>query len=102
MPILSTVDEVKRYIEMRISAGGSTEKDIFTSEAVDLIYRCSQGIPRLINNLCDNAMISAFLSDTRTIDREIIEEVAENLDLLPDRDLRPAVPDGSRPGGPQS
>jgi len=85
MPILSTVDEVKRYIQTRISTGGSVENGIFTSGAVDLIYQCSRGIPRLVNNLCDNAMISAFSSDTRLIDREIIEEVAENLDLLPDR-----------------
>ena len=85
MPILSTVDEVKQYIQMRMSAGGSVENDIFTSGAVDLIYHCSQGNPRLVNNLCDNAMISAFMSDTRSIDREIIVEVAENLDLLPDR-----------------
>ncbi len=102
MPILSTVDEVKRYIQMRISTAGSVEKDIFTSEAVDLIYQCSQGIPRLINNLCDNAMISAFSSDTRSIDREIIEEVAENLDLLPDLDVLLAGADVSRVGGSRS
>ena len=85
MPILSTSDEVKQYIQTRISTAGSAQNGIFTSGAVDLIYQCSQGIPRLVNNLCDNAMISAFSSDTRSIDREIIEEVAENLDLLPDR-----------------
>jgi general secretion pathway protein A len=88
MPVLSTVDEVKRYIQMRMSTGGSDENDIFTPEAVDLIYQCSQGIPRLVNNLCDNAMISAYSSETRSIDRAIIDEVAENLDLLPDRDAR--------------
>jgi len=99
MPILSTVDEVKQYIQMRISAAGSGETDIFTSEAVDLIYRCSQGIPRLVNNLCDNAMIAAFLSDTRSIGREIVEEVAENLDLLPDRNVRRAGADESGASG---
>jgi general secretion pathway protein A len=87
MPIVSTVEEAEQYIQTRISTGGSVENDIFTTEAVDLIYQCSQGIPRLINNLCDNAMISAFASETRSIDRQIIEEVAENLDLLPDRDV---------------
>ena len=102
MPILTSVDEVKRYIQMRISTGGSVEKDIFTSGAIDLIHQCSQGIPRLINNLCDNAMISAFQSDTRSIDREIIEEVAENLDLLPDRDVRFAGAEMSRASGSRS
>lgn len=103
MPVLSTVDEVKRYIQMRISTGGgSLEKDIFSPEAVDLIYQCSQGIPRLINNLCDNAMISAFSLDTRSIDREIIEEVAENLDLLPDLDVLLGSAEVSRVSGPRS
>ena len=101
MPILSSTDEVKRYIETRISTGGSVGNDIFTSEAIDLIYRCSQGIPRLINNLCDNAMISAFSSNTRSIDRKVIEEVAENLDLLPDRDV-PLAAEATRVTGAPS
>jgi general secretion pathway protein A len=96
MPILSTVDEVERYIQMRISAGGSVQKDIFTAEAVDLIYQCSQGIPRSINNLCENAMLAAFASETRSIDRQIIEEVAENLDLLPDGGVLPRSSEESR------
>lgn len=102
MPIVSTVDEVKQYIQMRISTAGSVENDIFNAEAVDLIYQCSQGIPRLINNLCDNAMIAAFTSESRSIDREIIEEVAENLDLLPDRDLLLARAELSRVSGSRS
>jgi general secretion pathway protein A len=95
MPILSTSDEVKQYIQTRMSTGGSVETDIFTPEAVDLIYKCSQGIPRLINNLCDNAMISAFSSETRSIDRKIIEEVAENLDLLREVDVPLAAAENS-------
>ena len=99
MPILSTVEEVNQYIQTRISTGGSVDNDIFTPEAVDLINQCSKGVPRLINNLCDNAMISAFLADTRSIDREIIEEVAENLDLLPYRDVPGAGIEASRASG---
>lgn len=102
MPTLSTLDEVNRYIQTRISTGGSTDNEIFSPEAVDLIYQCSQGIPRLINNLCDNAMISAFSSETRSIDREIVEEVARNLDLLPERDAPPTGPNAGRVGAPRS
>lgn len=102
MPILSSVEEVNRYIQTRISTGGSVENDIFTPEAVDVIFKCSQGIPRLINNLCDNAMISAFSSETRSIDRDIIEEVAENLDLWPDRDVLLTGAEMSRFSGSRS
>lgn len=86
MPVLPDAGEVDRYICQRLSISGCAEPDIFRPEAVDFIYQCSEGIPRLINNLCDNAMISAFASDMRTIGRDIIEEVADNLDLLPERD----------------
>jgi general secretion pathway protein A len=102
VPILSSADEVDQYIQKRISIGGAAEKDIFSPEAVDLIYECSQGIPRLINNLCDNAMIVAFSSDTQSIGREIIQEVAENLDLLPEHDTPLASAEASRAGGPRS
>jgi hypothetical protein len=59
---------------------------MFTPQAVDFIFQCSEGIPRNINNLCDNAMIAAYSNGERTISRRIIEEVAENLDLLPRTD----------------
>jgi len=43
--------------------GGGSE--IFTPEAVDHIFRCSEGIPRNINNLCDNAMLAAYSAGER-------------------------------------
>ncbi|HMO82291.1 MAG TPA: AAA family ATPase [Pyrinomonadaceae bacterium] len=86
MPVLPNVDEVTRYITERLMISGSSKNDIFSREAIDFVYQCSEGIPRLINNLCDNAMIAAFAANERTITREMIEEVADNLDLLPDKD----------------
>jgi hypothetical protein len=51
---------------------------------MEFILQCSGGIPRQINNLCDNAMLYAYSADTRTVDRTIVEDVAANLDMLPD------------------
>ena len=51
--------------------------------AVDFIFRCSEGIPRQINNLCDNALLAGFAAGAETIGRDIVEEVAETFDLLP-------------------
>lgn len=87
MPVLPNVDEVRRYISERLSIAGNTGSDVFLPEAVDFIFQCSEGIPRLINNLCDNAMIAAFAADSHTVDRDIVEEVADNLDLLPNREV---------------
>lgn len=86
MPALKNVQEVKRYIGERLLIGGAKEPNIFSPYAIDYIYQCSEGIPRLINNLCDNAMIAAYASGEQIISRSMIESVAANLDLLPDVD----------------
>ena len=85
MPALPNVSEVERYITQRLSIAGSSQPNIFSPGAIDFIFQCSEGIPRQINNLCDNAMIAAYASNEQTIGRSIIEEVADNLDLLPDK-----------------
>jgi general secretion pathway protein A len=80
------VDEVDRYITERLMIAGSDQPSIFTPGAVDFIFKCSEGIPRQINNICDNAMLAAYSAGELAIGREIIEAVAENLDLLPDNE----------------
>jgi general secretion pathway protein A len=83
---LPNVDEVERYLTERLLIAGSEQPNIFTPGAIDLIFQCSEGIPRQINNLCDNALISAYAAGEQVISRQIIEEVADNLDLLPRKD----------------
>jgi general secretion pathway protein A len=83
MHSLPTVEEVERYITERLLIAGSEQPNIFTPGAVDYLYQCSEGIPRQINNLCDNSMLSAYAAGQLIIGRQIIEEVADNLDLLP-------------------
>lgn len=78
------VDEVSRYITERLLIAGADDPSLFTQGAVDLIYQCSEGIPRNINNICDNAMLTAYAAGERLIGRQIIEDVAENLDLIPE------------------
>lgn len=85
MHVFPDADEVGRYITERLLISGAEEPNIFTPEAIDLIYRCSEGIPRQINNICDNAMLTAYALGEENITRETIEKVADNLDLLPQR-----------------
>ena len=80
---LPNADEIERYITERLLIAGSNEPNIFTPGALDFILQCSEGIPRQINNLCDNAMLAAYAAGEQIIGRQIIEEVADNLDLLP-------------------
>jgi general secretion pathway protein A len=87
---LPNVEETVRYIASRLSvAGAARAADIFSPGAIDYIFRCSEGIPRNINNLCDNALLNGFAASEPIISRAIIEEVAATFDLLP-RDRQPA------------
>jgi hypothetical protein len=86
MHTLPNVDEIERYITERLLIAGTDQPNIFTPGAIDFIFQCSEGIPRQINNLCDNAMLTAYAAGEQIIGRQIIEEVADNLDLLPRRD----------------
>lgn len=80
------VEEVDRYITERLMIAGSEQPNVFTPGAVDFIFQCSEGIPRQINNLCDNAMLAAYSAGEQVIGRQIVEAVAENLDMLPRRE----------------
>jgi general secretion pathway protein A len=80
---LPDIEETGRYIASRLLAAGAERTDVFTAPAVDLIFRCSEGIPRQINNLCDNSMLAGFAAGAERIGRDIVEEVAETFDLLP-------------------
>src|SRR5437764_4155437 len=82
MHAFPNVEEVDRYISERLLIAGSQNTGVFTPEAVDYIFRCSEGIPRNINNLCDNAMLAAYSAGVQIIDRGVLEEVAERLDML--------------------
>lgn len=83
---LPNVEETDRYITSRLLVGGAERTDIFSPGAIDYIFRCSEGIPRNINNLCDNALLSGYAGGEATIDRNIIEEVADTFDMLPRAD----------------
>ena len=70
------------YIASRIRiAGGNTAK-LFTREAVMLIHSASQGIPRTINVICDNALINGFALNRQPVDRDIVTDACRDLDLL--------------------
>lgn len=83
MHSLPNVDEVERYITERLLIAGSDQPNVFTPGAIDFIFQCSEGIPRLINNLCDNALLTAYAAGDSVVSRQVVEEVADNLDLLP-------------------
>ena len=73
--------EVGPYINHRLKTAGYQGKELFEAKAVERISLHSQGIPRLINVICDNALLIAYASSTRQVSVEMIEEVARDLKL---------------------
>lgn len=78
-----TSGEVEKYIRFRLKVAGAERVDLFEPEATRLIARISMGLPRVINNICDNALLYGCSSGSRTINRPLIEEVVDVLDLQP-------------------
>jgi type II secretory pathway predicted ATPase ExeA len=67
-------DETRRYIQHRLGvAGGSVE--VFSSAALDLIHKSTGGVPRLVNLICDTALVYGFSEQRSTIDADLIEQV---------------------------
>jgi len=79
---LPTVEETTQYIKSRLKVAGAY-REIFSPGAIDYIFRCTSGIPRAINNVCDNAMLNAFARGDSIISRAMVQEVAETFDILP-------------------
>ena len=74
--------EIRSYIERRLSLAGAKPENIaFPERAVELIYDYSSGIPRIINTICDNALLIGCAQRLRTIVPDIIEEVASDFHL---------------------
>ena len=73
--------EIDKYIRFRLKTAGAKRVDLFEREATELIGSVSLGIPRVINNICDNALLQGYASGVTTISTEIIEDVIKVLDL---------------------
>ena len=71
-------EDTGAYIEHRLQICGAT-RPIFNKTAVDLIYKLSGGIPRLINVLCDRALLGAYTEGKLQIDKKIIRQAAKEL-----------------------
>ena len=91
--------EVERYIQYRWCVAGGKKPAPFSSGAIAGIAKCSQGIPRLINSICDNALMLAFAEEAPSVSAEHVESSAMDLQLIekPAPKLSPASPSWSPP-----
>ena len=83
--------EAAAYIAHRLHAAGANGAPIFTSNAYSAIYRHTQGVPRLVNGLCDRALLTGYVNETIPIGPDIIEEAAAELPSLSSQPMAEAA-----------
>jgi general secretion pathway protein A len=93
-------DEIRNYIERRLVLAGADVQvaTIFPAETVKAIYCYSQGIQRLVNNICDQALVAACAQHLRVVPIGVIDEVASRFRLEP----TPGLKQTERPFSPAS
>jgi general secretion pathway protein A len=75
------LDETCSYIAGRLRIAGGMPGDIFSQEAVIAIHKASQGNPRIINVLCDNALIGGFAMQVKPIVSRMVEDVCREFNV---------------------
>ena len=76
-----SLEETHRYVAERLRVAGSDGRQIFAPEAIEAAHRYSEGIPRVINILCEDSLISAFADHKPLVSRQMVEAVARELEL---------------------
>ena len=71
--------EMQEYIEHRLSVAGCENKDLFADETFSTIHRYTGGVPRLVNTLCDTALLCAFADEKTVVDESDLNSALEEL-----------------------
>jgi hypothetical protein len=83
-----TEAETLGYINHRLQVAGP-QKEIFNPEAISEIFQFSKGCPRLINTICDRALLTGYAAGISQIDRKIVQKCADELVLPGEREYAP-------------
>jgi type II secretory pathway predicted ATPase ExeA len=89
------VDEVSAYIDLRLRSAGYCGAALFDAAGIERIAHYSQGIPRSINVICENALLRAYKKSQTAVSAELVEQTANELRLSP----RPAASERTASAG---
>lgn len=76
-------NDTSAYVRHQVAVVGGEPLHVFTDSALDAIYRATEGIPRLINQTCDHALVMACAGGVKPVDAAGIEEAWADLQQLP-------------------
>jgi len=78
-----TPQETATYVVGRIRAAGGVAAEVFTRQAVSMMYERSQGLPRLISVIADNALLGGYAAGQRPVGADLVAEICRDFDLAP-------------------
>src|SRR5258707_5256627 len=76
-----TLEETKAYVQQRLRIAGSDGRQIFDGEALNAVHKYANGIPRVVNLLCEHCLVSAFVDQKPNIHEGVVDAVARDFDL---------------------
>jgi general secretion pathway protein A len=76
-----TLRDAVEYMESRLEKAGMPDQAVFSEELMAEIHMRSQGIPRVINAICDNLLLTAFALERKTCDAEMLDEICHDMRL---------------------
>ncbi len=77
MPL--TREELSEYIQSRLSSAGCSDQHLFSRDAEERVYQISGGIPRIVNVVCDNALVIGYAMGKKRLSAEVVDEAAADL-----------------------
>jgi general secretion pathway protein A len=91
-----TLEETFGYIAERLRIAGANGEPIFSKEAIQTVHVYSRGIPRVVNLLCEHALINAYVDHLRPVPAHLVEEVAREFQLDEIEPIAPSnIPNGA-------
>jgi hypothetical protein len=80
LPVL-TLEETAGYIASRLAQAGAPKSELFPGDVVGAVFAHSQGVPRVINQLCEHALLAAYADRRDSVSRDDILQISKQFDL---------------------
>ena len=94
-------DEIVEYVNGRLAKAGYTGRGIFNKKALRELFRITEGVPRLINNVCDGALLLGYARQQTSLGPDAIREVAHDLGLVGKDEVEDVDTDGGSAKSPK-
>lgn len=73
------LSETRAYIGYRLKVAGGQDRVLFTPKAIERVYQVSTGVPRLINAICDKALLAAFVTEAKIVNEDCVSQAVPEL-----------------------